>query len=108
MRTRGRWFNPQLGHNSFQGLMMIAATGFISLTRLSVVSTTVMRESSQWLGKGFVLSTGKNLRNSMDRRAGRRNITEVMLNNAQSESINKYMELNGISLEEVNNGTAER
>ena len=44
----------------------------------------------------------------MDRCAGRRNITEVMLNNAQSESINKYMELNGISLEEVNNGTAER
>ena len=35
------------------------ATGFIPLTPLSTVSTMVIWESSQWLRKPIVLSTGK-------------------------------------------------
>ena len=39
LRTGGRWFYPRLGQYSFQGLMIIIATGFIPLPLLSVVST---------------------------------------------------------------------
>ena len=59
LRTGGRWFDPWLGQYSFQGLMMVIATGFIPLSLLSVVSTMVLWESSQWLGKNIVRSTGK-------------------------------------------------
>ena len=48
VRTGGRWFNPRLGQYSFQGLMIVIATGFIPLSPLSVVITVVMWESSQW------------------------------------------------------------
>ena len=41
----------------FQGLMIVIATGFIPLSLLSVVSTMVMWESSQWLGKNIVRGT---------------------------------------------------
>ena len=58
LRT-GRWFDPRLGQYSFRGLMIIIATRFIPLSPLSVVSTMVMWESSQWLGKNIVRSTGK-------------------------------------------------
>ena len=37
---------------------MVIGTGFIPLSLLSVVSTMVMWESSQWLGKNIVQSTG--------------------------------------------------
>ena len=50
LRTDGRWFDPRLGQYSFRGLMIVIATGFILLSPLSVVSTMVMWESSQWLG----------------------------------------------------------
>ena len=50
LRTGGRWFIPRLGQNSFRG--------FIPFSLLSVVSTMVMWESSQWLGKNIVRSTG--------------------------------------------------
>ena len=33
IRTGGRWFDPQLGQYSFQGLMIVIATGFIPLKR---------------------------------------------------------------------------
>ena len=46
LRTGGRWFDPRLGQNSFRGLMIVIATGFIVLSRLSVVST-------KWLGKNI-------------------------------------------------------
>ena len=49
LRT-GQWFDPRLGQYSFQGLMIVIMTGFISLSLLSVVSIMVMLESSQWLG----------------------------------------------------------
>ena len=39
--------------------MIVIATGFIPLLQLSIVSTTVMWESSQWLGKHTVGSIGK-------------------------------------------------
>ena len=54
LRTAGRWFDPY----SFQRLMVVIVTGFIPLSPLSVVSTMVMWESSQWLGKNTVRSTG--------------------------------------------------
>ena len=41
-----------------KGLMIVIVTGFIPLSLLSVVWTMVMRESSQWLGKNIVQSTG--------------------------------------------------
>ena len=49
LRTGGRWFDPQLGQYSFQGLMMVTATGFIPLSQLSVVLIMVMWESKQGL-----------------------------------------------------------
>ena len=58
LRTGGRWFDPRLGQYSFRGLMTVIATGFFPLSPLSVVSTMVMWESSQWLGNNIVWSTG--------------------------------------------------
>ena len=57
-RTEGSWFDPQLGQNSVRGLMIVIAVGFIPLSLLSIVSTMVMWENSQWLGKNIVQSTG--------------------------------------------------
>ena len=51
LRKEGTWFDRQLGQYFFRGLMIVNATGFIPLSSLSVVSTMVMWESSQWLGK---------------------------------------------------------
>ena len=55
-RTGGRF--PRLGQYSFRGLMIVIVTGFISLSPMSIVSTMVMWESSYWLGKNIVQSTG--------------------------------------------------
>ena len=55
LRRGGGWFDPLLGQYSFQGLMIVIATGFISLSPLL---TMVMCESSQWLGKNIEQSTG--------------------------------------------------
>ena len=52
LRTGCR-FISRLGQYYFQGLMIVIATGLISLSPLSV-----MWESSQWLGKNTVRSTG--------------------------------------------------
>ena len=62
LRTGSRWFDPWLSQYSIRGLMIVIATGFIPLSPLSVVSTIIMLESSQWLGKNIVWSTG--LKNS--------------------------------------------
>ena len=51
-------FEPKLSQYSFRGLMIVIATGFTPLLLLSVVSTMVMWESSQWLGKNIVQSAG--------------------------------------------------
>ena len=51
LRTGCRWFNLWLGQYSFRGLMVVIATGFISLPPLFVSLTVVLWESSQWLGK---------------------------------------------------------
>ena len=56
LRTGGRWFDPRLGQYSFRGLMIIIPTGFIPFSPLSVVSTMVMWEPSQWLGNNIVRS----------------------------------------------------
>ena len=67
LRTGGHWFDPRLDQYSFRGLMVVIATGFIPLSLLSVVSTMVMWESSQWFGKNIVRSTGsKDLQESME------------------------------------------
>ena len=58
LRTGRRWFDPRLSQYSFRGLMIAIATGFIPLSPLSVASMMVTWESSQWLGKNIVRSTG--------------------------------------------------
>ena len=58
LRIGGRWFGPRHGQYSFQGLMIVRATGFSPLSPLSIVSTMVMWESSQWLGKNIMQNTG--------------------------------------------------
>ena len=90
LRTGGRWLDPRLGQYSFPGLMKVVVTEFIPLSPLSIVSTMVMWESSQWLGKNIVLCWVrlKEPQESIDRCTGRRNIIEILLettlNTAQS------------------------
>ena len=60
--------------------MIAIATGFICLSLLSIVSTMVMWERSQWLWKNIVWSTGyKELLENIDRCTGHRDITEILL-----------------------------
>ena len=58
LRTGGRRFDPRLGQYSFLGFMIFIATGFIP-NRCPFYRQMVMRESSEWLGKDIVRSTGK-------------------------------------------------
>ena len=58
LRTGSLWFDPWLCQYSFRRSMIVIATGFIPLSPWSVVSTMVMWESSRWLGKNIVQSTG--------------------------------------------------
>ena len=58
LRTGGSWLDPRLCQCYFQGLMIVVTLGLIPLSPLSVVSTMVMLESSQWVGKNIVWSTG--------------------------------------------------
>ena len=73
--------------------MIVFLTGFIPLWPLSSVSIMVMRESSQWLGKNIVGSTGK--KNSIGYVHWPLDITEIMLmtvlNTMQSISHNFYL-----------------
>ena len=79
--TKGRWFNPWLGQCSFRRLMIVIATEFIPLSPLSIVSTMVMWESSQWLVKNIVRSTSlKELKESTGRCTGRHSITNTVEN----------------------------
>ena len=50
---------PRLSQYSFQGLIKVLATRFIPLSPLSIVSAMVLWESSQWLRKDSVQSTGE-------------------------------------------------
>ena len=54
--------------------MIVIATGLIPLPPLSIVSTTVMWETSRLLGRNIVHSTGKKLR--ITKCAGRRDTVE--------------------------------
>ena len=56
LRTGGHWFDSRLKQYSFRRMMIVIATVFIPLSLLSVVSTMVMWESNQWLGKNSVWS----------------------------------------------------
>ena len=58
LRTGGRWFDLRLGQNFVRGLMIVITTGFILLSPLSIFVTMVLWESSRWLGKNTVRSTG--------------------------------------------------
>ena len=49
---------PAKPHCSVGGFMIVIARGFIPLSLLSIVSTMVQWESSQWLGKNIVRNTG--------------------------------------------------
>ena len=51
LRTGVRWFDPR-------GLIIVIVTGFIPLSPLSSVSTMIVSDSSQWLGKNSVRNTG--------------------------------------------------
>ena len=102
-RIADRWFDPQLGQYSFRGLLIVIATGFISLPPLSIVSTMLMWESSQWLGENIVRITWLNiLQESMDRCTGRCDITETLLkrglNTIQSTNNQEYIYLQRNSL----------
>ena len=44
---------------TLRGMMIVIVAGFIPLSLLSIVSTRVMWEGSQWLGKNIVCSAGK-------------------------------------------------
>ena len=59
LRTDGPWFDIKIGQYSFRGLMIVISTGYIPLSLLSIVSTMVIWESSQWLVENIVLSTDK-------------------------------------------------
>ena len=68
--------------------MIVIATGFIFFSPLSIVSTMVMWESSQWLVRdGGVLV--KSLQESMDSCTSRRDITEILLNTVGKQPYNK-------------------
>ena len=60
MAHRQPWSSSaMLKRNNYgRGLMKVIDTEFITLSPLSVVSTIVMWESSQWLVKNIVRSTG--------------------------------------------------
>ena len=59
LKTAGRWFEGSGSANIFsEAFMTVLATGFIPLSTLFLVSTMVRWESSQWLGKNIVRSTG--------------------------------------------------
>ena len=57
-----------LGQYYSRGLMIVIATGFIPLSQLYIVLAMVMWESSQWLARNIVRSTGK--KNSIIRYTG--------------------------------------
>ena len=97
LRTGGRWFDPWLRQYSFRGLMIVIATGFIPLSPLSIVSTNVIWESSQWLGKNVVCQL-KKFQVSIDRCTGRRDITEILLKTA----LNTVQSINLIYLYSIN------
>ena len=59
---------------------MVIATGLIPLSLLSIVSTIVMWESSQWLGK--ILYWLKELQESKDGCTDHSDITEILLKTA--------------------------
>ena len=51
----GCWFDPSLGQYSFQGVVMVIATGLIPLSQFIFSMIVIIWESSQWLGKNIVL-----------------------------------------------------
>ena len=53
LKIGGCWFDSRFGKYSFRGMKKVIETGFIPLSPLSVVSTMVMSESSQWLWKEY-------------------------------------------------------
>ena len=81
LRTGGRWFDPRFGQYTFRGLMIVIASGFTPLAPLFIVSTMVMWESSQWLGKNIEYWL-KELQESMDRCTGHCYISEILLKTA--------------------------
>ena len=80
LRTGGRWPDSQLGQYSFQGLMIVIATGFIPLSPL------VRCFDNSYLGKQPVVWKDycaeywlKEVQESIDRCTGCRDITGILL-----------------------------
>ena len=79
---------PRLGQYSFRGLMIIIATGFIPLTAVRCFDN---HEAASGLERILCSVLVKEFQESMDRRTGRRYITEVLLETALNtiQSINQ-------------------
>ena len=80
LRTGGGWFDPRLSQYSFRGLTISIATGFITLSPLSIVS------NNGYVGKQPVAWKQccaeywlKELKKSMDRCTDRCDITKILL-----------------------------
>ena len=75
---------------SFQGFKIVIATRFIPLSLLSIFSTMVMYESSQW-ERNKAEYCLKEFQESMDRLTGLHDVTEIMLKTAlnTTQSINQ-------------------
>ena len=71
-RTGGRWFDPRLGQYPFQGLKIVIATRFISLSPLPIVGY-VGKQPVAW--KEYCAEYWlKELKESIGRGTGRRDI----------------------------------
>ena len=86
LRTGGRWFDTRFDQYLFRASIVVIATGIIPPPRISIVSTIILWESSQWFGKNIVWSLVR--RSPGHDCTGRRDITETLLkttkNNVQS------------------------
>ena len=94
LRIGGHRFDPWLGQYSFQGLMIIIATGFIlSLTAVRCFDNGYVESSHAVPGKEYCAKYWlKELQETMDRCTGHPDITGILLKTALNtiQSINTY------------------
>ena len=90
LRTGSCWFNPQLGQYSFQGLLIVIATGFIPLTDC-FNNGYVGKQPVAW--KEYCVEYRlKEPQESMDKCTGHRDIALILLKTALNtiQSINHF------------------
>ena len=93
LRTGGRWFDPRLGQYSFRGLMISHCD------RIHSSLTGVLCFDNGYVGKQRVTwkeycaeSWLKELQERMNRRNGRRDITEILKHHTINQSINQSID----------------